>query len=79
MAVNLPGSLYLSAVAVYFSHTDFMIGPTTFGSLIGGGSLLLAWAEMISFDALPASAPPAFIISPQRLASGSAVNTGLPS
>jgi len=41
IALNLPGSLNFSAVAVYCSHTDVMIGPTTFGSLNVLGSVPL--------------------------------------
>ena len=74
-----PGSLNLSAVAVYCCQTDFMIGPTTFGSLIGAGSVLFACAEMSSRIVVAASCPPAFIAFPQRARVASDANAGLPS
>ena len=76
--MNRPGSLYFSAVAVYCFQTDFMMGPTIFGSLTGPGSVPCACAETSSFFALAASSPPAFSAAAQRTSVGSVVNAGLP-
>ena len=56
IALNLPGSLNFSAVAVYCCHTDLMIGPTTFGSLNVFGSVPLPWRTTMSLAVAALSA-----------------------
>ena len=73
-AVKRPGSLYFSAIAVFFSQTDL----ANFGSMTSGGSFLLAWALISSMVAAIASFGPAPYMSCQRLSVGSAIISGLP-
>ena len=74
-----PGSLNFSAVAVYCCQTDFMIGPTTFGSLKTGGSVPRACALVTSpWAAAFSSAVPDWSTLDHRAAVGSQMNAGLP-
>ena len=80
IALNLPGSLNFSAVAVYCSHTDFMIGPTTLGSLNVLGSVPLPWRTTMSLAvAALSSGVPLLRVLAHCAASGSDVSPGLPS
>ena len=73
-AVKRPGSLYFSAMAVFFTHTE----RANLGSMISAGSFLLACAAISSITAALAWTGPAAIMSCQRLMVGSAIISGLP-
>ena len=75
MAVNRPGSLYFSAMAVVRSQALL----ANFGSMMSGGSFLFDCAAMSSITAAEALSPPSFIIWLQRLSVGSAIISGSPS
>ncbi len=66
-------------MAVYSCHTDLMIGPTTFGSLMTVGSVPCACAETTSFAAFAWSATLPFMALFQPASVGSAMNAGFPS
>jgi len=75
---DLPGSLNFSAVAVYCSHTDFMIGPTTWVlERLGQRAVALAHDD-VACGGGPLSRVPLLRSWPHCAASGSDVSPGLP-
>ncbi len=76
--VNLPGSLYLSAMTAARCQTDIMSGPATLGSVSTDGSVFVACAPISSVTAAAASVPPALIMRLQRSTVLSPITAGLP-
>ena len=70
--MNRPGSLYLSASSVFVSHTP----RAKFGSMMAGGSFLVACAVISSIVAFMPSAVPWSYMSAQRLIVASDIISG---